>query len=508
MNFGFNFDCDYDQSTSKNIFANRTLDLNETSESESDLTKDELKRLLYCLESDLKTKEEEITKLKTEKNTALLYDAKYGKLAGNDPFLALRRDSKLTDEVLNERQIGRLYESQLVQLEKLISAQKKMHHKSRQILAATEKRHAKALEELEVEKERKIRYAELGDDVLAFLEKERNKLTQQLDFQMSQLANCQEELSKLETRLQAEREKHKMMVLFLITERKQLLIKVHELRLKSENQPPAPAAQSLLLEELKKEVMFLRQERESLSNSNKILNAENLSLKEVINEQESDLTQLRKKSGNPSKFHSDRASSSSACALPQLTDDGGNRVGSAIIMTNRMAGNSISQSAIAAPRTRLANSSSFPTERSRLPRAPSSPNRTTSSIPRNPSSPTKKVPAMGLGTIRTRLAAPSIEQEFQDLDAALKQIINTPNIVNSVNGPNVAPSSPTKRSSSLPRSEIRKSSDIVAPKMEHRPTPQMGSRIVPPQARPDTGFKLSGTMKKNDAQTLSKGFGK
>ena len=48
------------------------------------------------------------------------------------------------------------------------------------MLAAAERRHYKALRELELEKERKSRYAAQGDDVLALLEKEREKLTQQV----------------------------------------------------------------------------------------------------------------------------------------------------------------------------------------------------------------------------------------------------------------------------------------------------------------------------------------
>ena len=49
-----------------------------------------------------------------------------------------------------------------------------------QILSATERRHAKSLRELELEKERKSAYAAQGDDVVAFLEKEREKLQQQV----------------------------------------------------------------------------------------------------------------------------------------------------------------------------------------------------------------------------------------------------------------------------------------------------------------------------------------
>ncbi|PIO60365.1 hypothetical protein TELCIR_18140, partial [Teladorsagia circumcincta] len=94
---------------------------------------------------------------------------------------ALRRDSAVTEEELDEHQIGQLYESQLVQLEKLIAVQRRSHLRAKSLLAAAEKRHFKALRELELEKERKSRYAAQGDDVLALLEREREKLCQQAE---------------------------------------------------------------------------------------------------------------------------------------------------------------------------------------------------------------------------------------------------------------------------------------------------------------------------------------
>ncbi|EPB77251.1 hypothetical protein ANCCEY_03622 [Ancylostoma ceylanicum] len=185
---------------------------------------------------------------------------------------ALRRDSSVTEEELDEYQIGQLYESQLVQLEKLIAVQRRSHLRAKNLLAAAEKRHFKALRELELEKERKSRYAAQGDDVLALLEKEREKLTQQLEIQINEVAESKAETERIERKLEAEKERHKTMVLFLINERKQMLVKMHELRVKSEahasNMSPADQA---LLEELKKEVTFLRQERDSLKSANKSL---------------------------------------------------------------------------------------------------------------------------------------------------------------------------------------------------------------------------------------------
>ncbi|CAJ0601058.1 unnamed protein product [Cylicocyclus nassatus] len=505
MNLGFNFDVDYNQATSKHL---PPVHQNaEVTPDPDDFTREELLKLLSYLEGELQARDEVVTRLRNERTKFLLYDAKYGKL-GNDPMCALRRDSTITEEELDEYQIGQLYESQLVQLEKLIAVQRRSHMRAKSLLAAAEKRHYKALRELELEKERKSRYAAQGDDVLALLEKEREKLTQQLEIQINEVAESKAETERVERKLEAEKERHKTMVLFLINERKQMLLKMHELRVKSESHAPnMSAGDQALLEELKKEVAFLRQERDSLKNSNKSLKAENLSLKEVVKGQEADLLMLRKNLISSTKLTFDKPGTH----LPQLADE------RSLVVANRMATSAASSSntgtgptmsaGTLSSRTRLATSSSFPAEKSRLPRAPSSPARGVPS-PRTPSSPTKKTPAMGLGTTRRNQPPPRYtEPEIQELEAAIESMTAT----------NVAPASPTKRSSSLPRGgglgEARK---IEPPPMYRTepprvpPQPQMGaaSRLVPP-ARADNAYRKSTTTtKRNGFSALTKAFGK
>ncbi|KAK6018798.1 hypothetical protein OSTOST_15589 [Ostertagia ostertagi] len=397
MNLGFNFDGDYHQVTSKHIPTHQNA---EVSNDPDDFTREELLKLLSYFEGELQARDEVVARLRNERTKFLLFDAKYGKLGGNDPMCALRRDSAVTEEELDEHQIGQLYESQLVQLEKLIAVQRRSHLRAKSLLAAAEKRHFKALRELELEKERKSRYAAQGDDVLALLEREREKLTQQLEIQINEVAESKAETERVERKLEAERERHKSMVLFLINERKQMLVKMHELRVKSE------------------------------SNGEKLCFtlAENLSLKEVVKGQEADLLMLRKNLISSTKLTFDKP----ATHLPQLTDTGGS-----LVVANRMAtsaGSSIGGSSSAAPamsagtlssRTRLATSSSFPAEKSRLPRAPSSPARGLPS-PRVPSSPSKKTPAMGLGTTRRVPPPPRYaEPELQELEAAIESMAAT-----------------------------------------------------------------------------------
>ncbi|VDM71800.1 unnamed protein product [Strongylus vulgaris] len=57
----------------------------------------------------------------------------------------------------------------------------------------------------------------------------------QLEIQINEVAESKAETERIERKLEAEKERHKTMVLFLINERKQMLLKMHELRVKSES---------------------------------------------------------------------------------------------------------------------------------------------------------------------------------------------------------------------------------------------------------------------------------
>lgn len=70
----------------------------------------------------------------SEKAKQLLFEARYGRLTGYDPLSALQRDSKfLGEEVDDDGTVGQMYESQLKQLERLISAQKRYHSRYKQV---------------------------------------------------------------------------------------------------------------------------------------------------------------------------------------------------------------------------------------------------------------------------------------------------------------------------------------------------------------------------------------
>lgn len=76
------------------------------------------------MEGEVQAREDVIDHLKRERTKILLSEAKYGKLNMNDPFAALRRDSAITGEQIDEEKIVQMYESQVDQLDKMMAVQK------------------------------------------------------------------------------------------------------------------------------------------------------------------------------------------------------------------------------------------------------------------------------------------------------------------------------------------------------------------------------------------------
>uniref|UniRef100_A0AAF5PH44 CortBP2 domain-containing protein n=1 Tax=Wuchereria bancrofti TaxID=6293 RepID=A0AAF5PH44_WUCBA len=255
---------------------------------------EELLRLLAYCEGEIQARDVVIATLKSEKAKQLLHEAKYGQLAGSDPIKALQRDSGFVVEgnEVDESAIGQMYETQLMQLERLITVQRRCHNHSKQILAATERRHARILRELDEEKQRSAADAAQGDDLCVLLENERTRLRQQLEYEQKEGEKAHKEVEKLERKLRDEQERHKSMVLFLVNERKQMLFEVHELKVQN-GHGSSYAQETALLAEMRKEVTALRSERDQLRTALDTALSEVQSLKEVVRNQEEDLSFMR-----------------------------------------------------------------------------------------------------------------------------------------------------------------------------------------------------------------------
>lgn len=199
-----------------------------------DLNKNDLLRLLSYLEGELQARDITIAALKAEKAKQLLYQAKYGRFGLGDPFHAIQRDSDCQkDNSFDEAAVKAMYDNQLTQLENLIATQRKAQQRMREQLAAVEKRYHKVLSELADEKRKHAQDTAQGDDVTYMLEKERERLKQEVDFEKNSVKRLEKDLKKANTALEEERAasaKHKQVAVLLIKERKRLLQRLVELQ--------------------------------------------------------------------------------------------------------------------------------------------------------------------------------------------------------------------------------------------------------------------------------------
>ncbi|KHN87512.1 Uncharacterized protein Tcan_15400 [Toxocara canis] len=320
-----------------------------------DFSREDLLRLLSYLEGELQARDVVIAALKSERAKQLLYQAKYGRLAGDDPMSALQRDSNLAgaEGDLDEAQVGQMYESQLSQLEKLICVQRRCHARSKQILAAAERRHARILRELDDEKQRSAADAAQGDDLCALLENERTKLRQQLEYEQKEKDKVRKEMERLEKKLLEEKERHKSIVLFLIDERKQMLVTMHQLRMHPPRGVISSQQESALLAEMRKELNALRSERDQLRKALAVARSDAHALKEVVRSQEEDLALMRNSILANSRPHTNNM---------RVLADG------SVVVTNKAASGSVAPTKSASAlsdarngsRTKLSTSSSFP----------------------------------------------------------------------------------------------------------------------------------------------------
>lgn len=103
------------------------------------------------------------------------------------------------------------------------------------------------LSELEDEKRKHAQDTAQGDDVTYLLEKERERLNKEIEFEKSQSRKMEKDLKKANQVLEQERQKQKQIVLLLLAERKRIMLKLLEERQNSEQLSMVILALSLFL---------------------------------------------------------------------------------------------------------------------------------------------------------------------------------------------------------------------------------------------------------------------
>jgi len=212
------------------IFSN-TLKRNPKME----LNKTDLLKLLTYLEGELQAREIVIATLKAERVKQLLYQAKYGQFSLNDPFAALQRDSYgAYNPSCDEASIKAMYNNQLSQVENLILQHRRAQQRLRQHLFDAEQQHAKVVSDLEDEIHKHAHDTAQGDDVAYMLEKERERLHQEIELERQQNKKLEKELKKVVQALEQDKLRHKQIVMLLLEDRKRIITKLLEIHSRNE----------------------------------------------------------------------------------------------------------------------------------------------------------------------------------------------------------------------------------------------------------------------------------
>ncbi|XP_066499656.1 CTTNBP2 N-terminal like b isoform X2 [Hoplias malabaricus] len=159
------------------------------------LSKAELLMLLSILEGELEAQDLVIHTLRAQHRDAFVQE-RYGQYDLSDPFLALQRDSETLqhgEEGQPQDRRAQVSPNPLAVLKLVMAHCKRMQEKMMAQLAAAESRHRRVIADLEEEKRRHAQDTAEGDDVTYMLEKERERLLQQLEFERSKAERLERE---------------------------------------------------------------------------------------------------------------------------------------------------------------------------------------------------------------------------------------------------------------------------------------------------------------------------
>ncbi|KAM7422949.1 hypothetical protein PAMA_010809 [Pampus argenteus] len=174
------------------------------------MTKPELLMLFSILEGELEARDLVIDALKAQRKELFIQE-RYGRYNLSDPFLALQRDSEAMGGQNKDPACSSSTSNPLVILKLVVSHCRRMQEKMLAQLAAAENRHRRVIADLEEEKRRHAEDTAEGDDVTYILEKERERLQQQLEFERSQVRRLEKEQRRITDQLEEERAQHKQL---------------------------------------------------------------------------------------------------------------------------------------------------------------------------------------------------------------------------------------------------------------------------------------------------------
>ncbi|TGZ69522.1 hypothetical protein CRM22_003704 [Opisthorchis felineus] len=213
--------------------------IQEDGHMEADLSKEDLLRLLACLQSELEARDVVINTLKSEalgSRTPLNYGVHLRTDAfgsSEDPFVALQRDSLVSGDTYVQGGPKCTHDTHLIQLEKLVSSQRFAQEKLREQLQSTQEKYVKTCMALEQQRKCQERNAAQGDNVLIMLEKERDRLRSEVSYEKVQKKKLERILKRVLVSWKQQRlllARQKQAAVFVIKEHKRLLAQVSHYR--------------------------------------------------------------------------------------------------------------------------------------------------------------------------------------------------------------------------------------------------------------------------------------
>ncbi|XP_059491160.1 CTTNBP2 N-terminal-like protein [Neocloeon triangulifer] len=199
---------------------NKTLKRNPKVE----LGRSDLLKLLGHLEGELQARDVVIAALKCERVKQLLI----GSSRVTSSLAALQRDGSLVrGPKVDEGAIKNLADRQLAALENLIVQNRRVQVHMNKVLKETEERHVQVVNQLD-----KMKLA-MQDD--AESEAEKARLRQELEVEKQEKMKLEEDLKKIQEQLEEERNRQKQIVLLLLADRRKVIMKYIEERKRSED---------------------------------------------------------------------------------------------------------------------------------------------------------------------------------------------------------------------------------------------------------------------------------
>ncbi|XP_008397758.1 filamin-A-interacting protein 1 [Poecilia reticulata] len=186
----------------------------------TDLSKQDLLKLLGIMEGEVQAREDVICMLKSQQTSPESLESQYGCAVPASALTALQRDSFITGAKPDNHSV---YQKPMVELKRLQDKHKDTYRRMLGQLLLAEKCHRRTVHELEIEKHKHVDYMNKSDDFTNLLEQERERLKRLLENEKAYQTRKEKEHSKRLAKVREELVKLKSFALMLVNERQQHL---------------------------------------------------------------------------------------------------------------------------------------------------------------------------------------------------------------------------------------------------------------------------------------------